>query len=183
MNKKDFIQRMVIACKPRLDNRDAAIHYAENVWSSLSAAGYGDAKPGKRRESIDHYSQLTEYQKEWFDRFWSAFNLKMDKQGACISWIKLGELDKSEYQKIIDAAKAEALRPRRKEETRIYAQGWLSQRRFDDYDQPATVVSGEKEERTKLRSELNALLQFQLMGDDQFDDRIEELNQLLGVEK
>lgn len=135
MTKKKFIQDAVIAWTPHANKAkvEDLIARAESTWQALTEAGYGDSKASKPRESKDYYAELTDEQRKGFDRFWAAYGLKKDRNGAALSWAKLGEMPDDEVQRIIDAAKHEALHRDERKGTPIFAQGWLSQRRFDDY--------------------------------------------------
>ena len=178
MNKRDFIQRITIRSLPNLQRLDACVRYAESLWEGLDRLGYGGAKARGPRPAKNHYGALSEYQREWFNRFWDAFAYKHGKDRAALAWGKLGELTKDEYRRIVEAARDEALRPRGQGETRKMAEGWLSERRFEDrvVARRQATDAASRERRLLLVSELNALRQFQR---DQPNDaqaaRIEEI--------
>ncbi|NTU49502.1 MAG: DUF4373 domain-containing protein [Desulfobulbaceae bacterium] len=72
---------------------------------------------------------------ETFNLFWDAFDYKKGRAEAADSWIDIPSLTVTIVDKIIDAAKIEAVS--RKEliasgKTPIMAQGWISGRRWED---------------------------------------------------
>lgn len=177
MSKRRFIQDIVIRSLPPVERIPAAVSYAERVWDELTRHGYGAPKQAKPRDTVDHYGALSQYQRDWFDQFWQAFGYKAGRNRAALAWGKLGELAEADYRRIIDAAKAESLRPRKPSETRKMAEGWLSERRFDD----ASASHGQKKadanraRKLELNSQLNALKQFNADGAN--DAEIERLQQ------
>jgi hypothetical protein len=157
MNKAQFIQHIIIRTCPGHDKIQPAIAHGEWLWDELTQAGYGDKAPAQPRElKDDYYSQLTGPQKIGFDKFWSAFNYKTGKQRAALRWGQLGELDVNGYKKIIAAAEKEALRDF-KGQARKHAEGWLSERRWQDTEQEPGKT--DQREYQKLTSELNGLKQ------------------------
>jgi hypothetical protein len=133
MTKKQFIQQIVIRALPEISNLSATLQYAEQLWESMNFYGYGADKRVKPRESQDYYKALSENQRQAFDKFWSAFKHKQDRNGAAMRWLQLGELDAGQYKRIIDAARQEALKPVGKDQVRKMAQGWLFERRYEDF--------------------------------------------------
>lgn len=157
MTKAHFIQQIIIRTCPGVDKIQPAIAHGEWLWEELTKAGYGDKAPAQPREiKADYYSQLTGLQKTCFDKFWAAFNYKTGKQRAALRWLQLGELDSNGYQKIIAAAQKEAQRDF-KDQARKHAEGWLSERRWQDFDQ--APGQADQREQLKLISELNGLKQ------------------------
>jgi hypothetical protein len=82
---------------------------------------------------------------EQFARFWSAYPIREGKAAARKNFLALSH-DEAELA-IVGAAgyaaKIEAERTRRREEPRIkYAQGWLSERRFEDFAPNAAAPAG-----------------------------------------
>lgn len=160
MNKAHFIQQLIIRTCPGKDKIKPAIAHGEWLWAELTQAGYGDkapAKPtGSRGIKEDSYSKLNERQLTWFDRFWKAFELKRGKQQAAQRWLELGEVSDDDYKKIVAAASKEARRDHG-DITRMYAQGWLTNNRWMDYEtEPA---QRDQREYQKLNSELSGLKQ------------------------
>ena len=133
MTKKQFVQHIIIRALPEIDRLSGTIQYAEQLWENLSYYGYGEEKNAKPRESRDYYKELSEHQRMAFDKFWSAFNYKKDRNGAAMRWLQMGELSHEQYQFIIDAAKQEALKSPSHGQVRKMAQGWLFERRYEDY--------------------------------------------------
>lgn len=132
-DKVKFIRDCVIRMMPKSDKADDCISYAEWLWDHLTVRGYGEKKemPVKSKGQ-SHYEALSEEQRVWFDRFWQAFNYKSGKEGAAKEWLKLGNLSDNQYQQIIDAAKRAATTPLPQGITRKMAQGWLSDKRYED---------------------------------------------------
>lgn len=162
-DKEKFIRDFVIRKAPETYALNEAIYQAEKIWEGLSERGYGDKKtaPVKAKDK-SHYAALTEEQRVWFDRFWQAFNYKSGKEGAAKEWLRLGKLTPEHYQAIVDAAKRTANTPLPPGITRKMAQGWLSEKRYEDehyYEtvtttpaKPAKLSAGEQvRERTKER--------------------------------
>lgn len=70
-----------------------------------------------------------------FNLFWLAFNYKKDKASAADAWLDIPELTNALVDRIIIAAETEAANRKTVIErglTPIYAQGWLSGRRWED---------------------------------------------------
>lgn len=130
MNKKDFVQRVLIRSLPKEDKISAGIAYAERLWSELDARGYGNGEKSRPKDYIDHYALIKH--KDDFDRFWTEFRLKKGRNGAAEQWNRI-DPDEDLRQKIIRAARKEA-ETAQEGITRKWAQGWLSERRFDDMD-------------------------------------------------
>jgi len=135
MNKAQFIQHLIVRTCPAMDKFPAAIAHGEALWDRLTEAGYGDKKPAEPRDiKADYYSLLKPREADWFDRFWLAFNNKVGKQRAALRWAQLSErqaLTDEQYQGIVMAAKKEGERDF-KGSVRKHAEGWLSDRRYDD---------------------------------------------------
>lgn len=82
---------------------------------------------------------LTGKRLETFEMFWDAFSYKKSKAAAADSWINIPVLTDAIVSEIIKAAKAEAKRrPSLIENgtTPKMAQGWLTERRWEDEYQP-----------------------------------------------
>lgn len=133
MSKKRFIQSVIARSLPSADKREAALAYAEELWSWLTDKGYGDDKPHEPRISQDWYKLLSDMQRRYFDAFWIAFNYKKGRNEAAMRWYQLGELSQADYQRIIDAADKEAKQDRPVGTVRKHAEGWLHAKRFYDY--------------------------------------------------
>ena len=177
-NKKAFIQRAVTHFLPWLDwNMDKALAYAERLWERLSEHGYGSAKPQGARPLADHYRALTGTQRQWFDRFWKAYDHKQGKQRAAMRWGQLGELDDATYQHIIQAAKKDAERFLPTGQVRKMAEGWLTERRWEDHATP-TNDNPEDEHDQQLRqlsAELAHARRLADMGDSYWAGEAERL--------
>ena len=177
MSKTRFVQSVIIRSLPRLERVEAGVRYAEQVYDELTRLGYGAPKQAKAREARNHYAELTQHQRDYFDQFWTAFAYKAGRNRAALAWAKLGELSAADYRQIIEAARAEALRPRKPTDSRKMAEGWLTERRFED----AAASHGQKKAdrnralKLELNSQLNALKQFNADGAN--DAEIEQLKQ------
>jgi hypothetical protein len=154
MSKRRFIQSVIVRSLPAVDKLPAVVDYAESLWDGLTARGYGSERPAIR-ESKDYYQDLTPVQRRYFDAFWRAFAYKADKNGAAMRWGQLGWLTEAEYQQIIAAAGAEAIKAREPGQVRKMAQGWLHDKRYLDYQ--AASVSPDSQKNHVL-ARLNAEL-------------------------
>lgn len=133
MTKKQFIQHIIIRALPEIQNLSATIQYAEQLWENMAYYGYGADKTAEPRENQNYYKKLSENQRVAFDKFWDAFKLKQGRDGAAMRWLQLGELSSEQYKQIIEAAKQEAQRSLTHGQTRKWAQGWLMERRYEDF--------------------------------------------------
>ena len=137
-DKRRFIQQAATHFLPHLDwNLDQAIRYAERLWQRLDERGYGATERKGPRPIEDWYGRLTPRQRDWFDRFWKAYAYKKGKQGAAMRWHQLGELTDEDYERIVRAADAEAKRELPQGQVRKMAQGWLTERRWEDHQENA----------------------------------------------
>jgi hypothetical protein len=157
MSKKRFIQAVIARSLPSTDKRQAALSYAESLWAWLDQQGYGADRTGQPRVSKDWVGEMNERQKRWFNGFWVAFQLKKGRNEAAARWIQLGELSDADYQQIIDAATKESRRQLPPGQARKEAQGWLFEKRYNDY-QP-TVAS-----KSSLKNNVLVGLNNELLG-------------------
>jgi len=70
-----------------------------------------------------------------FEEFWEVFALKEGRSAAADSWYDIKRLDQSLFDKILAGAQREAARRpglRKNGRTPKYAQGWLTERRWED---------------------------------------------------
>jgi phage replication O-like protein O len=91
-----------------------------------------------------------------FDQFWSAFNYKKDKASAADSWLDINPMTGKIFHQIIAAAKSEAsIRHEKLEKglTPIYAQGWLTAKRWEDEIEP---LNGNDPVKIKTQEEIDA---------------------------
>lgn len=158
MTKKQFVQHIIIRALPEIKNLALTIQYAEQLWDGMNYHGYGADKVLEPRESQNYYKKLSETQKTAFDKFWIAFNHKKDRNGAAMRWLQMKELSEEQYQFIIDAARQEAAKPITKGQVRKMAQGWLFERRYEDY-MPDPMKQKRQQDLTlvNLKNELNNL--------------------------
>lgn len=157
MTKTQFIQEHIIRTCPGADKFASALAHGEWLWAELTKAGYGDPKPDqpKPRKSQDWYAALSDRQQRFFNAFWQAFALKTGRNEAAERWQQLGELTDAQYQQIIDAAGKEAKRERAPGQVRKHAQGWLFEKRWQDYQAPPQTAQNVVAMATrKLESDL-----------------------------
>jgi hypothetical protein len=177
MTKKQFIQQIIIRALPEIKNLSATIQYAEQLWENLNFYGYGADKAYEPRENQNYYKQLSETQRKAFDKFWDAFKLKQGRDGAAMRWLQMGELSSDQYTQIIEAAKQEAKRPLAQGQTRKFAQGWLMERRYDDFI-PAPDKQKKQQNLTwiHLKNELNNLKNlYKLSPNSAIEDQIKTI--------
>ena len=157
MSKARFVQAVFIRLMPKHQQLNETLAYAENLWDYLSDNGYGDKKASEPRDlKDDFYHKLNARQRHYFDKFWLAFGHKYGKQRAAMRWLQLGEKSNDDYDQIIAAAKKESLRDFGTT-TRKYAEGWLSELRFADYEPDKS--NADNRQFMKMNSELNGLKQ------------------------
>ncbi len=88
-----------------------------------------------------------------FERFWESFAYKKDKANAADAWMDIPQLTNSLVETICKAAQKEAAARQKKLNkglTPIYAQGWISARRWEDEaDEPLNGKSLTPEEILK----------------------------------
>lgn len=163
MSKKRFIQNAVPVLlfqtgeKPSVDK---AVSYAERLWDKLTERGYGaSTTEHKPRNSKDHYKLLSAHQRQYFNLFWNAFKHKHGRDGAAMRWLQLGELSTEGYQLIIDAAAKESQRQLPYGQVRIMAQGWLEEKRYNDYAPTKKTGPSKNAAINNLRNELASLKQ------------------------
>jgi len=81
--------------------------------------------------------KLTGNKLAWFKEFWDAFDYKKSKAAAADSWLDIKGLTRELVDSIVEGAKKEAVRrlTLRDDQTPKMAQGWLTDRRWeDDYE-------------------------------------------------
>ncbi len=155
MTKKQFVQQIIIRALPEISRLSATIQYAEQLWESMSFYGYGAEKTPEHQKSEDFYNTLSEKQRIAFDAFWGAFKFKKGRNGAAMRWQQLGELSDAQYSVIIEAAKKEAAQPLATGQSRKWAQGWLQERRYEDFaPDPLNKKKQQNLTRVRLENEL-----------------------------
>jgi len=180
MSKKRFIQAVIIRSLPELPKLSAAINYAEGLYDGLTQHGYG-ADKGQPNENTDWYQSLKPDQKKWFTGFWNAFNYKNNRNGAAMRWSQLGELTAEQYKVIIEAAKKEAVKQLPPGQARKMAQGWLHEKRYQDY-QPTKPAKNVQKNHVlmRLNNELNGIKKLhQANNSDALLPQIKKLEQAI----
>lgn len=132
---------------------------------SLNAnSASGDAprtqKPAPKPKAVLEGKRL-----ESFERFWNAFGYKKGRGGAERAWAAIPTLTDALVEQICEAARKEAAqRPALEAQGRTpkWAQGWLSERRWeDDYEatqpqaRPAFQPQGQQKTWDEIRDERN----------------------------
>ncbi len=106
--------------------------------TTLAASDKKASLPASEKENFllsAKGKKLRDKNLEWFEKFWEAFDYKKGKRNAADSWLNLGILNQETVDIIISGAKREAeIRPNliEKGRTPIYAQGWLTGKRWED---------------------------------------------------
>jgi hypothetical protein len=166
MQKRDFLLHWLIRTAPTTDKDIAErLDQGERIYAVFDARyPLKETKPKGPHVRGNAYTDLTERQRTDFDRFWHDYGYKNGRDEAAGIW-RLLDPDRTLVERICAAARAEASRWRNdppQGQTRIYAQGWLSARRWEDYTPPPTstpVVAADpaQPQRAKLLNELQAL--------------------------
>ncbi|MBJ6751353.1 hypothetical protein [Geomonas anaerohicana] len=94
--------------------------------------------------------KLTGKRLDWFNLFWNVFDYKAGKAEAADSWLDIPVMTDSLVQRIVGAAKQEAMRRpdlHASGKTPKMAQGWLSGRRWED-EIPAVSTSDTEAQAT-----------------------------------
>lgn len=118
-----------------------AIAWAESLWEALVAAGYG---PGVRRDAggpradpkRDQVAALEPALAATYARLWRAYAHPKGKQAAAERWAQLAPTP-ALAERIIAAAERDAREERPVGAVRKWLQGWLSERRWEDREEPA----------------------------------------------
>lgn len=141
--KVKFVRDFVIRKAPETIAIETAILQAELLWKGLTERGYGDKQIKAVAVVSDgsYLSQMTDEQRVGFDWFWAAFNYKKGREQAAKEWLKLPP---NLYQQVIAAAKREAAVKLPAGQVRKMAQGWLSDKRYEDEHYAVSTQSGEK---------------------------------------
>lgn len=88
--------------------------------------------------------QVTDEDEKRFEIFWNTFNYKKGKANAREAWMNI-EINDQLFGQIIKAAMKEASSRweiEKKGSTPIWAQGWLNQKRWLDYDGSSPAIAG-----------------------------------------
>jgi hypothetical protein len=170
MQKRDFIQHASLQCLALTKNEqtgkydvDLALAMAEKLWAKLTERGYGDLNKKGPREIPKAYDELKKHpvMRAAFDLFWSAFDYKENRDRAAARWLQMGEQTKQEYDRIIAAAKREAVNRKKLPEGRVpkMAEGWLTDRRWSDREETEIETAQKhQQQRDRQLRELNQTL-------------------------
>ena len=177
MSKKTFVQSGMIRLAPKIEAAGDAIKYFERLWDVVTEHGYGEAKQAKLSDKIDGFKALNPRQKKWFTGFWNAFSYKHGRNEAAHAWMQMGEKTDQEYRQIIDAASKESQRMVAAGSSRMMAQGWINNKRYQDYEpQKSHLKPNNNQILNQLNSELNAVKKLhQVGGDEALLQQIEKL--------
>jgi hypothetical protein len=140
VTKADYIRLAAAFMLPACGwDVDRAIGYAERLWTRLSERGISTAdRRGEpaARPSVDYCGRMDAPQAALFARFWSAYGHKQGRQRACLRWAQIAP-DAALAESIIAAAKAQRIVDQQHpERVRKFAEGWLSERRWEDHEAP-----------------------------------------------
>lgn len=109
------------------------------------------ADPPDPKTEPEHYltkrkRKLSGWKLETFDEFWKVFSYKKGRAEAADAWLDIPNLTRELAGRIIEAATKEA-RARQeliaKGRTPKWAQGWLSGRRWEDWEENGTAAQGQ----------------------------------------
>jgi len=120
-----------------------------------------DSDESANLEFIDFYltksgKKLTGKRLVAFNEFWSCYNFKRGKAAAADAWLKIPVLNRSIMSQILSAAKNEAKRRVdlvAKGQSPKWAQGWISERRWEDEAYQPQVESLPKRKSIEARRE------------------------------
>jgi hypothetical protein len=148
MDRKQFILMAFASTRPAPDSFGKELAYLHTKADFLEQEGILDppkAKGEKKpRKSVDYLARLEDWQRALFLQFWRYYNAvpKEYRSGgrneAAMRW---GDILPDEVlgRRIMEAARADAKRwteAPTQGATRKFAQGWLSERRWEDYEPP-----------------------------------------------
>ncbi len=114
-----------------------------NVRMKRSASGSKGGNPKLRDDSVYYTKKgrkLEDVQLKAFNAFWKVFNYPKDKSSAADAWLDIHEqyvIDEKLFNRIIEGARKAAVERNDlidKGQTPKMAQGWLSSRRWEDYE-------------------------------------------------
>ena len=162
-DQRQFVRAYVIRCCPRGDSAmEACVEAAEWAWAYLCSRGYGCKQNGEPRRSEDCYAALSPDQRRDFDRFWKAYGWKHGKQQAAKTWGQLDPDPETVAHILYAARKASEARDPRNGAPK-WAQGWLSERRWTDWDMPKPKQEREVKDHGERRhaQEMAALCELQ----------------------
>ena len=116
------------------ENRILNTHTPESKDSSVCVA-QKSRKPSSSEVLIGKRKRLEGKRKQSFETFWETFAYKKGRAEAIDAWAAIPQLTDALMEQILSAARKEA--ERRQEivsagRTPIYAQGWISGRRWED---------------------------------------------------
>jgi hypothetical protein len=135
-------------------------HFIDDCDINAISTRYQHDEPEKRRVEAETEVETETYSRKMFDAFWAAFDYKKGKEGAKKSWKKI-KLNDGLVEAILAGAKAEARSRQSKIDngmTPIYAQGWLTGKRWeDDYTEP--VKSNQVGKKSNKRKAIESLME------------------------
>ena len=187
MNRKSFVQQCMIQSFPELmaagqeapQMIERHIKGAERLWQRLSEAGYGSREEKELSPKESWYGSMPDDLRQQFDRFWRTYGVKRDREGAAKAWRQIPDMSDTLAETVIRAAEmAKADAEANQETNRKYPQGWLSGRRWEDYDTTQARTAPQNQARRELqdaRAELNQLTELNRNGE--LDGQIEQLRE------
>ena len=105
--------------------------------------------------------KLTGKRLETFYQFWDGFDFKQGKAAAADSWSKIPVLTNRLVKQILDAAKIEAQRRLsiiNKGGTPKWAQGWITERRWEDEIYNKSQFITRHESKKEMKNEIKDVL-------------------------
>lgn len=159
---------------PRDWKLDEAIRWAEAVWKRTGCDE--PARVKGQRKTQDHYAGIPEASKDDFDRCWVAYRHKVGKQRAAARWAEIAP-DHDLAARIIQAAAADAASPRAQGQVRKHLEGWLSERRWEDYapTQQSRQEADDQARRDKAQALAHAKKMAARTGDKVWVDMVAKL--------
>lgn len=152
-------ERTIRTCLKRLKSTSELTIETTNLYSIITICNYdeyqsregesdqqNDQPTANERPASDHKQEVKKLKKEAycanFLKFWSVFDDKRGKEPAWKAWLKLSPDDELVKEIIAGAERYAAMRPSlvTKGQTPKMAQGWLTDRRWEDEPSTPKVV-------------------------------------------
>ncbi|MEJ1384857.1 MAG: hypothetical protein RPV21_10860 [Candidatus Sedimenticola sp. (ex Thyasira tokunagai)] len=184
MHKREFIQRAAIQFLHQVEwDLDRAISYGEQLWKRLTERGHGAPEAKGPRQTENWYAKLQGESKRQFDAFWHAFRHKQGRDRTAMRWYNMGDLSREQATTIIDAAKAEAAKSLPDGQVRKMAEGWLTERRWEDHQTTEAKPKAEKKsQRGNDKANLTHLQKlYDAAPNDALAKQIDRLKKKLGL--
>lgn len=168
-DSKSFTRLCVAVNLPKLGDEAAVracVERAQMAWGVICSMGIGSKQKGEPRRAEDYYAALSPDQRRDFDQFWKAFGWKNGKQDAARIWKQINP-DHKTVEHILYAARKTAETRDTKNSTPKWAQGWLSERRWTDWDQPKPKDTAQPKDLGKKRHIQEMAAMCRLQGNEE----------------